>query len=110
MSVAPLYDLVCGTVYGYHDMAQTIGGESNFAVLERSHWAQLALDCAVPEVLLQRLAADLLKRMATALPTVAASVTDETGARLVRRLHELVTAHCGRLQLSLGSKSSRMAS
>ncbi|UUZ78198.1 HipA domain-containing protein [Polaromonas sp. P1(28)-13] len=28
MSVAPLYDLVCGAVYGYHDMAQTIGGRA----------------------------------------------------------------------------------
>lgn len=104
MSVAPLYDLVCGAVYGYHDMAQTIGGESNFAVLDCSHWAQLARDCAVPEVLLQRLAANLLKRMSTALPKVAAAVATETGAALVPRVHALVAAHCDQLQLHLAAK------
>lgn len=109
MSVAPLYDLVCGAVYGYHDMAQTIGGESNFAVLDRSHWAQLAKDCAVPEVLLQRLAANLLKRMMAALPRVAAAVAEETGAELVQRVHALVAEHCDRLQLNLAAKRGRPA-
>lgn len=102
--VAPLYDLVCGTVYGYHDMAQTIGGESNFALLERSHWTQFASDCAVPEVLLQRLATSLLKRMKTALNGVAADVAKETGAGLIPRLHEFVEKQCERLQLSLVTK------
>ncbi|HEY3047876.1 MAG TPA: HipA domain-containing protein [Polaromonas sp.] len=109
MSVAPLYDLVCGAVYGYHDMAQTIGGESNFAVLDRSHWAQLAKDCAVPEVLLQRLTAGLLKRMSAVLPKVAAAVTAETGAEVVQRIHALVAAHCDRLQLNLVAKGWRSA-
>ena len=90
-------------------MAQLIGGESNFAVLDHSHWAQLAKDCAVPEVLLQRLAAELLKRMNSALPKVAAAVTEETGAEeLIQRIHTLVAAHCGRLQLDLTAKRGRV--
>lgn len=104
MSVAPLYDLVCGAVYGYHDMAQTIGGESNFAALDHGHWAQLAQDCAVPEVLLQRLAANLLKRMKTALPGVVAAVAAETGSTLIEQIHTLVATHCDQLQLHLAAK------
>ena len=105
MSVAPLYDLVCGVVYGYHDMAQTVGGESNFAVLDRGHWAQLAKDCAMPGALLQRLAAGLLKKMTTALPQVAAFVAEETGSGLVPRLHALVAEHCDRLRVHLAAKA-----
>jgi serine/threonine-protein kinase HipA len=105
MSVAPLYDLVCGAVYDYHDMAQTIGGESNFAVIERKHWAQLANDCGVPLVLLQRLAAALLKRLEKALPSTAARVTAETDSAMVGRIHELVLGQGDRLRRELASKS-----
>ncbi len=103
MRVAPLYDLVCGTVYGYHDMAQTIGGECNFAILERSHWTQFAGDCAVPAVLLRRLAAGLLKRMRPALPQVVAKVFRETGAGLLPEIHAFVAGQCESLQNSMGT-------
>jgi serine/threonine-protein kinase HipA len=42
MRVAPLYDLVCGSVYGYNDMAQSVGGETNFTVIGNLEWAKLA--------------------------------------------------------------------
>ena len=53
--VAPLYDLVCGSVYGYNDMAQSVGGESNFAVIDDAEWAQLAKDCDIPVMLVRKL-------------------------------------------------------
>ena len=104
MSVAPLYDLVCGKVYDYHDMAQTIGGESNFAVIGRKHWAQMANHCGVPVVLLQRLAASLLKRLEKALPSTAGRVMAETGSPMVSRIHELVRGQGNRLRRELASK------
>jgi hypothetical protein len=63
----------------------------------------------VPEVLLQRLTAGLLKRMSAVLPKVAAAVTAETGAEVVQRIHALVAAHCDRLQLNLVAKGWRSA-
>ena len=105
MSVAPLYDLVCGAMYGYHDMAQTIGGESNFAVLEQTHWVQFAKDCAVPPVLLERLAAGLLKRMKQVLPRIADDVAKKTSAVLVPELQRWVAGQCERLELGLGART-----
>lgn len=62
MQVAPLYDLVCGRLYGYQDMAQSIGGETNLAVIRAPEWAALANDCGVPVTLLQRLAQQIVKQ------------------------------------------------
>ncbi len=62
MRVAPLYDLVCGSVYGNNDMAQSVGGESNFAVIRQEEWAQLAINCGAPFNLVQRLAKQLIKK------------------------------------------------
>jgi serine/threonine-protein kinase HipA len=69
MRVAPLYDLVCGSVYGYTDMAQSVGGETNFAVIGKGEWAQLAKDCGVPPALVQRLAKQLLRQVRAKLNT-----------------------------------------
>ena len=70
MRIAPLYDLVCGSVYGYNDMAQSVGGETNFAVIEQSDWTQLATDCGITSNLVQRLAKQLLKQVQTKLNSV----------------------------------------
>lgn len=61
MRVAPLYDLVCGSVYGYNDMAQSVGGETNFAVIGRNEWAQLANDCGVQSSLTKRISDQIYK-------------------------------------------------
>jgi serine/threonine-protein kinase HipA len=61
MRVAPLYDLVCGSVYGYNDMAQSVGGETNFAVIGRNEWAQLANDCGAQSTLTKRISDQIYK-------------------------------------------------
>ncbi len=61
MRVAPLYDLVCGSVYGYNDMAQSVGGETNFAVIGKDEWAQLAKDCGVQSSLTKRISDQISK-------------------------------------------------
>jgi serine/threonine-protein kinase HipA len=61
MRVAPLYDLVCGSVYGYNDIAQSVGGETNFAVIGRNEWAQLANDCGVQSTLTKRISDQIYK-------------------------------------------------
>jgi serine/threonine-protein kinase HipA len=63
MRIAPLYDLVCGSVYGYNDMAQSVGGETNFAVISDAEWRLLTKDCCVPFNLLQQLTRQLTKQM-----------------------------------------------
>jgi serine/threonine-protein kinase HipA len=63
MRVAPLYDLVCGSVYGYNDMAQSVGGESNFAVIGTAQWTRLAQDCGVQPALVQKLARQMVKQV-----------------------------------------------
>ena len=63
MRVAPMYDLVCGSVYGYNDMAQSVGGETHFAVIGKTEWAQLAKDCGATPALLRQLASKLVKQM-----------------------------------------------
>jgi serine/threonine-protein kinase HipA len=65
MRVAPLYDLVCGSVYGYNDMAQSVGGETNFAVIKMAEWVQLANDCNISSNLVKRLAKQLQKKVQT---------------------------------------------
>jgi serine/threonine-protein kinase HipA len=67
MRVAPLYDLVCGSVYGYNDMAQSVGGETNFAVIGIVEWTRLAKDCGVQVALAQRLAQQLIKNITSKL-------------------------------------------
>lgn len=63
MRVAPLYDLVCGSVYGYYDMAQSVGGETNFAAIDKTAWVQFAQDCRVAPALLKRLANKMAKQL-----------------------------------------------
>lgn len=65
--VAPLYDLVCGSVYGYNDMAQNVGGETDFAMIDAAQWTRLAKDCAVQVALAQRLAQQLIKHITSKL-------------------------------------------
>jgi serine/threonine-protein kinase HipA len=67
MRVAPLYDLVCGSMYGYNDMAQSVGGETNFAVIGIMEWTRLAKDCGVQVALVQRLAQHLIKNITSKL-------------------------------------------
>lgn len=55
MRLAPLYDLACGSAYGYNDMAQSVDGETNFAMIGKTEWAQFAQDYGVAPVLLRRL-------------------------------------------------------
>jgi serine/threonine-protein kinase HipA len=61
MRVAPLYDLVCGSVYGYNDMAQSVGGETNFAVIGEVEWVTLAKDCGVQSSLTKRISDQIYK-------------------------------------------------
>jgi serine/threonine-protein kinase HipA len=61
MRVAPLYDLVCGSVYGYNDMAQSVGEETNFAVIGEVEWGTLAKDCGVQFSLIKRISDQIYK-------------------------------------------------
>ena len=63
MRIAPLYDLVCGSVYGYNDMAQSVSGKTNFAVIDQMEWVRRAKDCGIQVALVQRLAQQLIKNI-----------------------------------------------
>ena len=62
LRIAPLYDLVCGSVYDHHNIAQSVGGETIFAVISKAKWMQLAKNCGVPFNLLQQLTRQLTKQ------------------------------------------------
>lgn len=94
MHVAPVYDLVCGSVYGYNDMAQRVGGETNFSVIGKNEWARLAKDCGIPANLVQRLAKQLLKQAQNQLNSV----------RLACGENAKITAIIGKLNFDLLSK------
>jgi serine/threonine-protein kinase HipA len=93
MRVAPLYDLVCGSVYGYNDMAQSVGGETNFTVIGKAEWAQLAKDCGVQFSLTQRIAAQIGRQINSKLSIALDEATKSVGTQgkeLVDKLIALI--------------------
>lgn len=88
MRVAPLYDLVCGTVYGYKDMAQSVGGETNFAVIGKDEWETLTKDCGIPMALLERLARRVTKQVINRFESVHLSCgRHQQNAVIIEKLH-----------------------
>jgi serine/threonine-protein kinase HipA len=57
-SLAPMYDVICGTVWGSvtKSFAQKIGGESRGENLDGSHWRRLARECGLnPKQVFERI-------------------------------------------------------
>jgi serine/threonine-protein kinase HipA len=101
IEVAPFYDLVCGTVYGYKDFAQHIGQETQIDFVTGVDWAAFAKSCEVPLPLLKLLAKDLTARLSRSLPHVVSVLALKTADPVVTRVGDEVVRHAKFLQESL---------
>ena len=104
MEIAPFYDLVCGTVYGYKDFAQHLGQETQIDLVTGVDWAGFAKSCEVPVPLLKLLAKALLARLSKCLPDVVGVLASQTQDPMVPRVGNEVVRHAKFLQESLMEK------
>ncbi len=74
--LAPFYDLVCTAVYPHlsQKLAFKIGGENRPKWLMARHWQRFADDVAVKPKFVDKLMAEMIERIESALPNVAAEL------------------------------------
>lgn len=101
MQVAPLYDLVCGAVYGYEDMAQSIGDETNFALIRHADWKQFCQECQFPFSLLQKIAKELLRKLHSNISNVTIKSLEITKQPIIQEIAQLTLMHAEYLNDSL---------
>jgi serine/threonine-protein kinase HipA len=106
IKVAPFYDLVCGTVYGYQELAQSIGGENEIALITRLEWKKFADECGVSFVIVQKIAQQLVKKITLCLPSLAEHTKNHTNQAIVTEIAAAINLHCSYLNESLISKAN----
>jgi serine/threonine-protein kinase HipA len=106
IKVAPFYDLVCGTVYGYNELAQSIGGENEIPLITRLEWKKFAEECGVSFVIVQKIAQQLVKKIAKCLPSLAEHTKNHTNQPIVEEIASAINLHCSYLNESLISKTN----
>jgi serine/threonine-protein kinase HipA len=106
IKVAPFYDLVCGTVYGYQELAQSIGGENEIPLITRLEWKKFAEECGVSFVIVQKIAQQLVKKIAKCLPSLAEHTQNYTNQPIVAEIASAINLHCSYLNESLISKAN----
>jgi serine/threonine-protein kinase HipA len=106
IKVAPFYDLVCGTVYGYYELAQSIGGENEIPLITRLEWKKFAEECGVSFVIVQKIAQQLVKKIAKCLPSLTEHTKNHTNQPIVTEIAAAINLHCSYLNESLISKAS----
>jgi len=74
--LAPFYDLVCTAVYPHlsQKLAFKIGGENRPKWIMARHWQRFAEDVAVKPKFVDKLMAEMIARIESALPNVAAEL------------------------------------
>lgn len=101
IKVAPFYDLVCGTVYGYRELAQSIGGENEIALITRLEWKKFAEECGVSFVIVQKIAQQLVKKISKCIPSWAAHTKKYTNQPIIEEITAAINLHCTYLNESL---------
>lgn len=101
MQVAPFYDLVCGKVYGYNEMAQSIGEEFEFEIVGGIEWRNFARDCDLDYLSLKKVATNLLKRLDAVLENTAKAVLEETKQPVVTAIVDVINQHKAYISESL---------
>jgi serine/threonine-protein kinase HipA len=99
--VAPLYDLVCGSVYGLDDFAQNIGNEDELALISTIDWREFAKLTGIAPKLVRRLGEMLVRKISQNLDGVANKVLIETSAEVVTEISAHVRGQTIKLQESL---------
>ena len=106
IKVAPFYDLVCGTVYGYQELAQSIGGENEIPLITRLEWKKFAEECGVSFVIVQKIAQQLVKKISKCLPSLATHTKNYTNQPIIEEITTAINLHCQYLNDSLISKAN----
>jgi len=101
MKIAPLYDLVCGRVYDYVELAQSIGGETEIPLIGRLEWTKFADECGISFAALQKIASQLVKRLDKSLPKMTERIMQETDQPIVEKIAEIIHLHSQYLRDSL---------
>ena len=104
IKVAPFYDLVCGTVYGYQELAQSIGGENEIPLITRLEWKKFAEECGISFVIVQKIAQQLVKNITKCLPGLAEHTKNYTNQPIIEEIASAINLHCSYLNESLISK------
>ena len=104
IKVAPFYDLVCGTVYGYQDLAQSIGGENEIPFITRLEWKRFTDECGISFVIVQKIAQQLVKKITMCLPSLAEHTKNYTNQPIIEEIASAINLHCSYLNESLISK------
>jgi serine/threonine-protein kinase HipA len=107
LQAAPLYDLVSGLRYGYHDMAQSIGGETHLSVISTEDWKRLAQDCGVSFKLLQSIGKQVIAKIEAKAQAVQDQLLEQvTGANAetVQFIFQLAVERAGYLKAHLAGK------
>lgn len=107
MQVAPYYDLVSGAVYGYQDMAQSIGDETNFALIGYADWKKLSQDSRISFALLQKITKDMLKNLRKVLPKVSSEAYAMTNQSVINKIVCIINTHSEYLEDSLKLKTKK---
>ncbi len=104
IKVAPFYDLVCGTVYGYQELAQSIGGENEIALITRLEWKRFADECGISFIIVQKIAQQLVKKITKCLPSLVELTKNDTNQPIIDEIASAINLHCSYLNESLISK------
>jgi serine/threonine-protein kinase HipA len=103
MKVAPFYDLVCGTVYGYKEMAQSIGGEFEHAIVGGLEWKEFSNECGIKIEVVKKVVKNTLQALDKNLTIVAARVAKETESEIIEKVVGEIKLHKSYLMDSLFS-------
>ena len=103
IAVAPVYDLVCGTVYGLNDFAQCIGNETDPYLISSGDWRDFAKQTGIAPQFLKRVGEMLLKNISAKLDGVVDTTTAITSTESVRAIGACVHAQGERLTDSLAT-------
>lgn len=104
LQLAPLYDLLCTTVYPGLDtrMAMPIGGEYRPAWVQQRHWQGFAEETGINFALLRKRSLALAKQVRDGMPPVA-STLGMAGSKLLAGIESVVRKRAGWLEARLGN-------
>lgn len=101
LQVAPFYDLICGVIYGYPQMAQSIGGEFEYALVGKQEWKAFSEQIGIKLPAIQIVAKQMLKTLDQVLVKTANRVSQQTHASIIRDIQTVITRHQAYLKENL---------
>jgi serine/threonine-protein kinase HipA len=103
ITIAPMYDLVCGTVYGFNNFAQRIGNDDDLSLVNTNDWREFAMQAVIAPKLVRHLGKILIKKISIKLDGVVDAVSTETSAGKITEVADYIRNQSMRLEESLAS-------